>query len=212
MLPSGPMRSICAICAIALVCLSGCFLSRMRDAEPVDAGVRDAAIMPRDLGAPAVDAGTIVPTSCNEYWMTLPWCPAATDRAIGQACDVEGKRCGFECCEPGPPIECSGGRWQPLDFAPDCSAVRCAAPTPCGVFPGGEVLGACARGRVCVRPEGLRGGDSLDLGRCVEPAAPIDSCGAAPPGSIVDEPRSCMLCTCTEIERAVQIELSCACC
>jgi hypothetical protein len=190
------MRAICATCAIVFVALPGCFLSHARDAAVADAATFDAT---------GADAGTVAPTDCTGFWTTLPSCPASTDTAVGTPCAREGTRCGFECCEPGPPIECAGGRWQPLDFAPDCSAVRCAAPTPCG-------FGACSAPRVCVVPEGPRGGDSADLAFCALPPSPIDSCDAAPPGAIVAEPRACMMCTCADVGGAVQIALSCACC
>lgn len=145
--------------------------------------------------------------------MTLPWCPATPASAIDQACDVEGTRCGFDCCEPGPAIQCMGGVWQRVAFVPDCSLVDCAGPTPCGVPVAGEMPGACAVGRVCVRLEAWgRGGDSAVRDRCVEPPSPIRACSAAPPGWIVDEPRSCELCQCVDIEFGAQIAISCPCC
>lgn len=210
------MRLVCATGAITLVCLSGCYLSRVAD-EPDGGSPGDAGHL-RDLGAPVVDAGArdsgaIVPTSCAEFWLALPWCPASPANAIDQPCDVEGTRCGLNCCEPAPAVVCTGGRWRSLDFVPDCSLVDCAGPTPCGVPVAGEMAGACAIGRVCVQLEAWgRGGDTAVRDRCVEPPTPIPSCSAAPPGSIVDEPRSCDLCQCADRELGVQILLSCPCC
>ena len=215
MLWSCDMRSICAMCAIALVALPGCFLSHGDDVGPPHPTptLVDAAVSVRDAGWIIDDAGhdagyispPVEPTFCGDYWMTLPWCPASPVDAIGQSCDVEGARCGADCCEPGPAIVCDAGRWRGLDVTPDCRDVLCEAPTPCG-------LGACAGGSVCVRFDGLRGGDSEELARCVVPRAPIHSCGDAPTGSVGTDPGGCFRCVCDAIDERVRISLDCPCC
>ena len=204
---------MCAICTAMVVVLSGCFLSHLRDREPagVDMGFPAGDLGPavRDLGPGVVDAGTIdasiVVSDCTAFWTGLPWCPANTDAAVGQSCDQEGVRCSDACCPAGSPIGCRGGVWEMLDVDPECSGVFCASPTPCGT-------GACALGQICVRTEGLRGGDDTGGSRCVELPTPIDSCGGAPAGSIVEDVRACMTCSCNVVDGAVQISLECACC
>lgn len=209
------MRSLCAMCAIALVALPGCFLAHENEATPPHPtpAVLDAAVAVGDAGwiveDSGIDAGFISPPApsavCREYWTTLPWCPTSPIDAIGTPCDQEGMRCGSECCEPGPPIACSGGVWSELFVTPDCAGVRCGGPTPCG-------RGSCAYGQTCLQLDGLRGGDTGDDARCVIPATPISSCGDAPSGSLVSEPGGCFECNCAMVDGRAQISLDCPCC
>lgn len=200
-------------CAIALVAwLSGCALVHEREGAVVpadatvprvDVGVArlDAGIAPIDA-APIADAGPI--TSCEAFWGGLPACPASPALVIGQPCGTEGATCGVHCCEPGPPIACLGGRWQPLDHMDDCSTVHCRGPHPCGA-------GACAFGRVCVVPAGELGSPAPET--CVVPPAPIDSCEAAPPGSLGEDTSSCTACTCAPgASGDPVVTIDCRCC
>ena len=218
MLNSRDMRFICAMCAIALVALPGCFVSHGDEATPPrptpTPGLADAAVAVTDAGWITIedsgrDAGFFSPPApsalCREYWTTLQWCPSVLEDAVGQPCESEGMGCGSDCCEPGPPIACLDGVWRAIDTTPGCSGVRCAAPIPCG-------RGVCTIGQVCVQLEGLRGGDSGDDARCVIPATPIASCDDAPSGSLVSEPGGCFECHCAMVDGRVQISLDCPCC
>lgn len=185
------MRLLCATLLLALS-LSGCALTRERRD---DAGSRDAAL-PDVLDAFVIRAGTI--TNCTEYWTMLSACPAIPSEAIGTACREEGVRCGAGCCEPGPAITCTGGRWVP-GGDPDCRGVRCGPNPTCG-------RGSCAQGRVCLHP-------SIETplpDQCVLPRAPMNTCSAAPAGAIATD--GCNQCNCINGEGIPEITLECACC
>jgi hypothetical protein len=187
--------------ALALACaISGCALVHERggDAGPIVA--MDAAPIARDTTPPVIDAGPI--GSCTDFWNGLPSCPAAPERALGQPCFPEGATCGVHCCEPGPPIGCSGGRWSPLDHMDDCSGVRCRGPHPCGG-------GMCSASRVCL----VADGEVALEPRCALPPAPMNECSEAPPGSLTSDPRSCTTCSCTtSVSGDPLVTLDCACC
>jgi hypothetical protein len=193
------MRLTLAFCAAWSVLTLGCALTHERP-EPIPPAV-DAALL---LDAPEndvfveVDAGP--PSSCDERWRSLPWCPADPASQLGQPCATEGLRCGTQCCEPGAPIECRGGVWVSTT-PPECRGVDCAAPVPCGA-------GACAPGRVCVNPSS----EVPAPLRCVEPPFPATSCGEVPSEWLATDPRTCSLCLCAGAPGQLEISLECACC
>ena len=200
------MHRLCAIVFLA-ASLASCALAHERNSSiplaPLDAGFAatpDVSLPPHD-GSHGTDASPTL--GCFGFWNALPSCPAVPMAAIGQPCAQEGTTCGVHCCEPGPPIGCQGGRWTPLDVMDDCSGVRCRGPHPCGA-------GACAFDRVCLIPSGEIANPS---NQCVLPPAPIDSCAAAPPGSIDTTNASCTTCSCgTTPSGEIVITLDCACC
>ncbi|MFO0714863.1 MAG: hypothetical protein U0353_33795 [Sandaracinus sp.] len=187
------MRSACAIVVLFFLA-SGCALSHERD-HPHAAS--DAAVAPD--ATTAVDVGT--PSSCAEIWTAMRLCPVSTERALGQPCDADGNVCGAQCCEPGPAIVCTGGRWVATVELPDCSSVRCASPRSCGD-------GQCGRGAVCLEASG----ETLQPPRCAYPTPSIDTCGAAPPGALTTDPRACITCTCSEGSSGIDVTIDCACC
>jgi hypothetical protein len=210
MLGAAAMPRVCAI--VFLVTLSSCARAHERgdDWVPEAGFAYDLGLVASDASTPpaidaftppAMDAGPI--TSCFEFWNSLPSCPAIPMAAIGTPCTHEGETCGVHCCEPGPPIGCIGGRWMALEHMENCAGVRCHGPHPCG---GGQ----CAYGRVCVTPAGDLGSAAPQV--CVLPPAPIDSCAAAPPGSL-GQSSSCMACECGDAtSNGVMITLDCLCC
>jgi hypothetical protein len=213
MLGAAPMLRLCAI--VFLVVMPSCALVHERSGATsppvVEAGVMsaDVGIVAPDVLLPTVDASTPPAddagpiTSCFVFWTSLPACPAVPTSAIGQPCTREGDTCGVHCCEPGPPIGCFGGRWMALEHTDNCNGVRCHGPDPCGA-------GQCAYGRVCMTPAGEVPSPTPQL--CVLPPAPIDSCAAAPPGSIGRNGSSCTVCECGDAAGAVLITLDCQCC
>ena len=212
MLGAAPMTRACAI--VILATTVSCALVHERDAPPgppvIETGItpNDVGSFPLDVAAsdastePFTDAGPI--TSCVAFWDSLSACPAVPTSAVGQPCTHDGDTCGVHCCEPGPPIGCVDGRWTALDHMDDCAGIRCHGPHPCGP-------GQCAYGRVCVVPSGELGSPSPQ--RCVLPPAPIDSCAAAPPGSLGESGSTCTVCSCGDsVPDDVVITLDCQCC
>jgi hypothetical protein len=187
------MRRACATLFL-LASFPGCALSHERVAI-VASPERDAGPVATDVGV-APDAG-----SCTMFWQSLPACPASTASVVGAPCDREGATCGVHCCEPGPAIACTGGVWVGATPDPNCAA-DCAASTPCGP-------GWCAPNRVCVQTDEPV---TTGLGRCVEPPAPIRSCGAVPAGTLTSDPRTCLSCRCADQPTGPVITLSCDCC
>lgn len=177
--------------AVVLALSSGCALAHERST---------ASPGTPDTGLVSIDSGPI--TSCVAFWGALDACPAAPMSALGQPCATEGARCGAHCCEPGPPIACTGGRWAIAEVTEDCRGVRCIGPHACG-------SGACAEGRVCVTQAG---GFAISE-QCVLPPSPIRSCGDAPPGAIGEDPGACTVCSCTtDASGHALVALDCRCC
>ncbi len=187
--------------ALALAVLHGCALAHERDSDASIVG-RDAGPIATDAGPAPLDVGPI--RACEDFWSGLPSCPASPELAIGFPCGVEGATCGVHCCEPGPPIGCREGRWEPLSFMEDCAGVRCRDPHRCGG-------GACASGRVCVVPVGELGSPTAE--NCVVPPSPIDMCSDAPPGALGTDPGACVSCSCGDgFDGEPVIRIDCFCC